>query len=155
MDDYTPEEMEEAARKAKREYMRKWRAEHPDKVKAAQDRFWSRKVGRAIGKYALEWHDPNDALPPLSVFLPMDDDDDDDDKCEMLRSDEKILFITLVRGKLDIECGWYEDLVPYVPTGKDYRLFRRFESSDCFRFSDVKAWAYCSDILSAFERGSK
>lgn len=32
------------ARQAKAEYMRKWRAEHKDKVQAARDRYWERKA---------------------------------------------------------------------------------------------------------------
>ena len=31
-------------REAKRDYYRKWRAEHPEQVQAAQDRFWQRKA---------------------------------------------------------------------------------------------------------------
>ena len=32
------------ARAARREYMRRWRAEHPEAVKAAQVRYWARKA---------------------------------------------------------------------------------------------------------------
>lgn len=31
------------ARAAQREYMRRWRANNPDKVKASQERFWLKK----------------------------------------------------------------------------------------------------------------
>ena len=34
---------EEKARAAKREYMKKWRAENKDKTKAAQERYWEKK----------------------------------------------------------------------------------------------------------------
>ena len=29
---------------ARREYMRRWRAEHPESVRAAQDRYWEKKA---------------------------------------------------------------------------------------------------------------
>ena len=32
------------ARAARREYMRRWRAEHPESVKAAQVRYWAKKA---------------------------------------------------------------------------------------------------------------
>lgn len=32
------------ARAARREYMRRWRADHPEAVKAAQERYWSKKA---------------------------------------------------------------------------------------------------------------
>ena len=45
--DYT---MSEAARNElreyKREYMRKWRAENPDKIKANNQRYWERRAQR-------------------------------------------------------------------------------------------------------------
>lgn len=31
-------------RAARREYMRRWRSEHPESVKAAQMRFWAKKA---------------------------------------------------------------------------------------------------------------
>lgn len=31
-------------RSARREYMRKWRAEHPEQVRAAQKRYWTKKA---------------------------------------------------------------------------------------------------------------
>lgn len=34
---------DEAANQARREYQREWRKANPDKVKAAQDRYWARK----------------------------------------------------------------------------------------------------------------
>ena len=36
--------MNPEARAARREYMRKWRAEHPEAVKAAQVRYWAKKA---------------------------------------------------------------------------------------------------------------
>lgn len=36
--------MTDEARKARREYLRRWRAAHPDKVAAAQERFWLKKA---------------------------------------------------------------------------------------------------------------
>lgn len=42
--------MSDAASKAKREYMRKWRAENQDKVKACQQRFWERKAAEMAQK---------------------------------------------------------------------------------------------------------
>lgn len=35
--------MSEAARKAKTEYMRQWRKNNPDKVKAHRESYWERK----------------------------------------------------------------------------------------------------------------
>lgn len=32
------------AKKAKNEYMREWRKKNKDKVKAAQERYWSKKL---------------------------------------------------------------------------------------------------------------
>lgn len=42
--------MNDTATKAKREYMRKWRAENQDKVKAHQQRFWERKAAEMAKK---------------------------------------------------------------------------------------------------------
>ena len=36
----------EAARAARREYQRRWRAKNPDKVKAATERYWMRVAER-------------------------------------------------------------------------------------------------------------
>ncbi|UYZ34972.1 hypothetical protein OD350_22395 [Clostridium beijerinckii] len=36
--------MSEEAKKARSEYMRKWRRNNKDKVKAAQERYWSKKA---------------------------------------------------------------------------------------------------------------
>ena len=36
--------MDEKSRLDKREYYRKWRAEHPEQVRAAQMRFWVRQA---------------------------------------------------------------------------------------------------------------
>lgn len=35
---------DDPARAAQREYMRRWRANNPDKVKASQERFWLKKA---------------------------------------------------------------------------------------------------------------
>ena len=32
------------AKAARREYMRRWRAEHPESVRAAQARYWAKKA---------------------------------------------------------------------------------------------------------------
>ena len=37
-------DMNPEARAARREYMRRWRAEHPEAVKAAQVRYWAKKA---------------------------------------------------------------------------------------------------------------
>lgn len=37
-------EMQPDGREARREYMRRWRAEHPEQVRAAQRRYWQRKA---------------------------------------------------------------------------------------------------------------
>lgn len=39
--------MSEAARKARNAYKRKWTKENPDKVKAANRRYWERKAQEA------------------------------------------------------------------------------------------------------------
>ena len=36
--------MSEAAREARRAYKREWNRRNPDKVKAAQERYWNRKA---------------------------------------------------------------------------------------------------------------
>lgn len=35
---------QDAIRKAQAEYRREWRKKNPDKVKAAQDRYWTKKA---------------------------------------------------------------------------------------------------------------
>lgn len=35
--------MNEAAKEARRAYKRKWAKDHPEKIKAAQERYWTRK----------------------------------------------------------------------------------------------------------------
>lgn len=42
-DGYMESLQELAKANAKREYMRQWRRKNPDKVKAAQDRYWQKK----------------------------------------------------------------------------------------------------------------
>lgn len=39
--------LNEAAAEARRQYKREWNAKNPDKVKAAQARYWQRKAERA------------------------------------------------------------------------------------------------------------
>ena len=39
--------MSEAAREARRAYKREWNRRNPDKVKAAQERYWNRKAQQA------------------------------------------------------------------------------------------------------------
>lgn len=39
--------MTEEARKLQREYLRRWRAANPDKVKAARLRYWERRAVKA------------------------------------------------------------------------------------------------------------
>ncbi len=36
--------MSEAAKEARRAYQRKWRMKNPEKVRAAQDRYWTKKA---------------------------------------------------------------------------------------------------------------
>lgn len=36
--------MNEQAKKAQREYQRRWRQEHPDKVRQYAERYWERKA---------------------------------------------------------------------------------------------------------------
>lgn len=40
-------DMTEEARKAQREYFRKWRRENPDKVREAKRRYWEKKAAEA------------------------------------------------------------------------------------------------------------
>jgi len=42
--------MTDSATKAKREYMRKWRAANKDKVKAHQQKYWERKAAELEAK---------------------------------------------------------------------------------------------------------
>ena len=44
MDDNQQISTDEAIREKKREYFRNWRKNNPDKVKAAQERYWRRKL---------------------------------------------------------------------------------------------------------------
>ena len=41
---------DDPARIAQREYMRRWRANNPDKVKASQERFWLKKAAEIRSK---------------------------------------------------------------------------------------------------------
>lgn len=42
--------MTEAAKEARRAYKRKWAKENPDKVKAAQERYWTKKAQEAAAE---------------------------------------------------------------------------------------------------------
>ena len=42
--------MNEEAKKAAREYMRKWRRENKDKVKQYNERYWAKKAREANGQ---------------------------------------------------------------------------------------------------------
>lgn len=37
-------ELSEEAKQARRDYQKEWRRKNPDKVRAAQDRYWEKKV---------------------------------------------------------------------------------------------------------------
>lgn len=39
--------MTEEAKEARRAYIREWRKKNPDKLKAAQDRYWEKKAAQA------------------------------------------------------------------------------------------------------------
>lgn len=43
-------DMQELKREARREYQRQWRKKNPDKLKAAQDRYWMRKAAEIAAK---------------------------------------------------------------------------------------------------------
>lgn len=36
--------MNEAAKEARKAYMKKWRKEHPDLIRAQQERYWTKKM---------------------------------------------------------------------------------------------------------------
>lgn len=42
--------MNEQAKAARREYKRKWAQKNPDKVKAQQERYWTKKAAEAAKK---------------------------------------------------------------------------------------------------------
>lgn len=42
--------MNEKAREARRAYKRKWAHDNPDKVRAAQERYWKKKAAEAAGE---------------------------------------------------------------------------------------------------------
>lgn len=42
--------MTDAAKKARADYYRQWARDNPDKVKAAQDRYWARKAAETKSK---------------------------------------------------------------------------------------------------------
>ena len=44
--------LSEAARKIRNEKLRKWRAEHPEKVKLYAERYWERKAEQALDEIA-------------------------------------------------------------------------------------------------------
>lgn len=41
----TVEERKEAAKAARRQYQKEWRAKNKDKIKATMDRYWEKKAG--------------------------------------------------------------------------------------------------------------
>ena len=43
-------DMQELKREARREYQRQWRKKNPDKLKAAQERYWSKKAAEIAAK---------------------------------------------------------------------------------------------------------
>lgn len=43
-------DMEELKREARREYIRKWRKRNPEKVRAAQERYWAKKAAEIAAK---------------------------------------------------------------------------------------------------------
>lgn len=46
--------MTEAAKEARRAYKRKWNRDNPDKVKAAQERYWNKKAQEAAAEQEQE-----------------------------------------------------------------------------------------------------
>lgn len=50
--------MDEQARKAQREYLREWRRRNPDRVRAANKRYWEKRAAKlAAEKEAAERED--------------------------------------------------------------------------------------------------
>lgn len=43
-------DMQELKREARREYLREWRKKNPDKLKAAQERYWLKKAAEIAAK---------------------------------------------------------------------------------------------------------
>ena len=43
-------DMEELKREASREYIREWRKRNPEKVQAAQERYWAKKAAEIAAK---------------------------------------------------------------------------------------------------------
>ena len=43
-------DMQELKREARREYLREWRRKNPDKLKAAQERYWLKKAAEIAAK---------------------------------------------------------------------------------------------------------
>ena len=43
-------DMEELKREARREYIREWRRRNPEKVQAAQERYWAKKAAEIAAK---------------------------------------------------------------------------------------------------------
>lgn len=48
----TEKEAQTKIAEARREYARRWRAANPDKVKAAQERYWLKRAEKIIAKEA-------------------------------------------------------------------------------------------------------
>lgn len=43
-------DMQELKREARREYLREWRKRNPEKVQAAQERYWAKKAAEIAAK---------------------------------------------------------------------------------------------------------
>ena len=56
--------MTESEKEARKEYFRNWRKNNPDKVKAAQERFWARKAQGANGT-TMDPNKPNVCKKPI------------------------------------------------------------------------------------------
>lgn len=52
--------MTEEARKQQREYLRRWRAANPDKVKAARLRYWEKRARAAEDQRRAAAEDPRE-----------------------------------------------------------------------------------------------
>ncbi len=54
--------MNKTAKKAKNEYMKQWRKNNRDKIRASQERYWSKKAAEAKAAAAAEAEDIKEAL---------------------------------------------------------------------------------------------
>lgn len=55
--------MNQQALEARRAYKRKWAQEHPDKVKAQQERYWAKKAAAAIADHPQKPAQPVEVQP--------------------------------------------------------------------------------------------